>query len=172
MVRAKDTKLAYISEQDGSAVIGKMVELYGTSSDTKPTEGIVNGSTFQEVDTGDFYFFNETTSTWVKKNESGGGGGDFSVANVEYLAGPEIIVPTMIGTPAEAYPACSIATPLYGGTAPAMPVILYKGTCAIDTPFSTLDGIVLTGDAEAVYNSDTGEYIILVHGDCTIAYHD
>lgn len=97
-------------------------------------------------------------------------GGDFSVANVEYLVGPELKIPMMMATPAEVYPACSLGTSVYGGLAPALPVILYKGTCAIDTPFTTLSGIVLTGDAEAVLNEDTGEYVILVHGDCTISY--
>lgn len=42
------------------------VEIAGDSSETKPTTGIVDGSTFLETNTGDFYVFNEKTSTWVK----------------------------------------------------------------------------------------------------------
>lgn len=43
------------------------VELFGLSTDTKPTAGIVTGSKFTEVDTGDEYLFDETsTGTWTK----------------------------------------------------------------------------------------------------------
>lgn len=41
-------------------------EIAGASSETKPTTGIVDGSTFLETDTGDLYVFNETGSAWVK----------------------------------------------------------------------------------------------------------
>lgn len=43
------------------------VEIFGTSSESKPTSGIVTGSRFTEVDTGDIYLFNETASEWVKQ---------------------------------------------------------------------------------------------------------
>ena len=35
------------------------------STDTKPTENIVTGSTAIEVDTGNFYLFDESSSTWT-----------------------------------------------------------------------------------------------------------
>ena len=44
------------------AVIGK-------STDTKPTEGAANGDCFFEFDTGDIYFWDEDTETWVKMGE-------------------------------------------------------------------------------------------------------
>jgi hypothetical protein len=44
----------------------KYVELYGTSSDSKPTTGIVMGSVFVEVDTGKVFLFNEDSSAWVE----------------------------------------------------------------------------------------------------------
>lgn len=45
----------------------KYVELFGKSTDSKPTTGIVTGSKFTEVDTGDEYLFDETsTGTWTK----------------------------------------------------------------------------------------------------------
>lgn len=44
----------------------KYVELYGTSSDSKPTTGIVMGSVFVEVNTGKVFLFNEDTSAWVE----------------------------------------------------------------------------------------------------------
>lgn len=44
------------------------VELFGLSTDNKPTAGIVTGSKFTEVDTGDEYLFDETGSgTWTKQ---------------------------------------------------------------------------------------------------------
>lgn len=43
------------------------VELFGLSTDTKPTSGIVTGSVFVEVDTGKAYLFNETASSWVEQ---------------------------------------------------------------------------------------------------------
>lgn len=40
------------------------IQYAGLSTDTKPTEGLVTGSTFVEVDTGKVYLFDEVTSTW------------------------------------------------------------------------------------------------------------
>lgn len=45
----------------------KYVELFGLSTDAKPTSGIVTGSVFVEVDTGKAYLFNEAASTWVEQ---------------------------------------------------------------------------------------------------------
>ena len=45
----------------------KYIEAYGLSTDNKPTSGIVTGSKFTEVNTGDEYLFDETsTGTWTK----------------------------------------------------------------------------------------------------------
>lgn len=44
----------------------KYVELYGLSTDTKPTSGIVTGSVFVEVNTGKAFLFNEDSSSWVE----------------------------------------------------------------------------------------------------------
>ena len=44
----------------------KYIEWYGLSTETKPTIGIVTGSFAYETDTGDAYFFEETTGTWTK----------------------------------------------------------------------------------------------------------
>lgn len=43
------------------------VELFGLSTDAKPTSGIVTGSVFVEVDTGKAYLFNEAVSAWVEQ---------------------------------------------------------------------------------------------------------
>lgn len=41
--------------------------MFGLSTDTKPTGGLVTGSRFTEVDTGDEYLFDETgDGTWTK----------------------------------------------------------------------------------------------------------
>ena len=43
------------------------VELFGLNDDNKPTTGIITGSKFTEVDTGDVYLFAEGDSpTWTK----------------------------------------------------------------------------------------------------------
>ena len=36
------------------------------STDTKPTDGITNGSMCLEMDTGKIYAFNEAASTWIE----------------------------------------------------------------------------------------------------------
>ena len=50
------------------------VRLYGLSTDSKPVDGVINGTIFVEIDTSDEYYFNEDAGTWVKKNSSVGGG--------------------------------------------------------------------------------------------------
>lgn len=43
------------------------VELFGLSTDAKPTSDIVTGSVFVEVDTGKAYLFNEAATEWVEQ---------------------------------------------------------------------------------------------------------
>lgn len=51
--------------QDGK----KYIEAAGVHADSKPTTGIITGSVFVEVDTGDGFLFKEDASTpaWVKQ---------------------------------------------------------------------------------------------------------
>ena len=52
----------------------KYIEAAGLNDDTKPTENLVTGSLFLEVDTGDVYAFAEGDSPdWNKIAELGGG---------------------------------------------------------------------------------------------------
>ena len=45
----------------------KYAEMFGLSTDVKPVAGLVTGSKFTEVDTGDVYLFDETgDGTWAK----------------------------------------------------------------------------------------------------------
>lgn len=45
----------------------KYAEYFGKSTDNKPVTGIVTGSKFTEVNTGDVYLFDETgDGTWTK----------------------------------------------------------------------------------------------------------
>lgn len=45
----------------------KYVEMFGLSSDDKPLTGLVTGSKFTEVNSGDVYLFDETgDGTWTK----------------------------------------------------------------------------------------------------------
>lgn len=46
----------------------------GLSSDEKPTEGVPNGSIFEEIDTGNDYMLDEGAGTWYLQPASGGGG--------------------------------------------------------------------------------------------------
>lgn len=45
----------------------RYVTIFGTSSESKPTQQITMGSVFVEVDTGKAFLFNETTSAWVEQ---------------------------------------------------------------------------------------------------------
>lgn len=45
------------------------IEAAGLSTDTKPTDNLVTGSVFIEVDTGKAYFFDEIAGEWI---EAGG----------------------------------------------------------------------------------------------------
>ena len=47
-------------------------EMFGTSGDTKPTEGLVTGSKFTEVDTGIIYLFDEWAGEWFAQNSGNG----------------------------------------------------------------------------------------------------
>lgn len=52
----------------------KYIEAAGLSTDTKPTENIITGSLFLEVDTGDVYAFAEGDSpAWNQIAALGGG---------------------------------------------------------------------------------------------------
>ena len=46
-------------------------EYNGLSTDTKPTEGVRNGSVFLEMDTGKTYFYDEENSEWDEQVSSG-----------------------------------------------------------------------------------------------------
>lgn len=45
----------------------KYIEAYGTSTEDKPTTGIITGSCFIEVDTGKAFLFNEDATAWVEQ---------------------------------------------------------------------------------------------------------
>lgn len=55
----------------------------GLSTDTKPTDGVQNGSAFIEMDTGNIFFFDEGGSEWLPFDPSGGGGSSSSIVAVE-----------------------------------------------------------------------------------------
>lgn len=42
-------------------------EYDGTSTDTKPTKGVRNGSQFVEIDTGKVYLFDEENKQWIEQ---------------------------------------------------------------------------------------------------------
>ena len=49
------------------------IEAACLSTDTKPTDGIANGSACIEMDTGDKYMFDEAGGQWIKLGSGGGG---------------------------------------------------------------------------------------------------
>ena len=54
----------------GQNTNSRILELYGKSSDIKPIDFIdgvqvINGSVLIEIDTGDSYFYDEETHTWI-----------------------------------------------------------------------------------------------------------
>lgn len=53
-----------------------IANLFGTSSDSKPTTGYANGTLFLEVDTGILYAFCESDGLWTQLGKNNGGGGD------------------------------------------------------------------------------------------------
>lgn len=58
------------------------------STDTKPTNGIANGSKLYEMDTGKKYMFDEENSTWIQVSTGEGGGsssGGGSVFEMVYV---------------------------------------------------------------------------------------
>lgn len=48
-------------------------ELSGLSTDTKPTNSLITGCLFLEVDTGDVYAYDEVAPAWNKIASLGGG---------------------------------------------------------------------------------------------------
>ena len=53
------------AQLDGVPVSGSAT-YFGLSTDSKPTDGVSNGSVFLEMNTGKIYFFNEAGEAWVE----------------------------------------------------------------------------------------------------------
>ena len=54
----------------GQMINGRQyVELSGLSTDEKTTHGVLNGSSFFEMDTGNVYFFDEENDVWLGGDE-------------------------------------------------------------------------------------------------------
>ena len=48
-----------------SVLNGLETNYIGLSTDTKPTEGLFNGDSFYEMDTGSTYYYDQENSQWV-----------------------------------------------------------------------------------------------------------
>lgn len=58
----------------GISYEGKVLKtLIGLSTDEKETAGLMNGSQFIEMDTGDVYYFDEESAQWILPGETDGG---------------------------------------------------------------------------------------------------
>lgn len=63
-----------------------LIEAACLSTDTKPTDGIANGSACIEMDTGDKYMFDEAGGQWIKLGSGGGGDtGEVWLVGNQYL---------------------------------------------------------------------------------------
>lgn len=139
-----------------------------TSSDTKPTTGISNGSQLIEMNTSKTYMYNEEDGEWEEVSQSSGGGGggsgDFSIAKVTVVN----------NTPAAIQMPCVYDEGEAGTGSPAMiygvnialssgeyKVPLYKGNLFVDLVSET----VVDGDIAVVNGS-----LHLITGDCTIRF--
>jgi hypothetical protein len=72
MVRGILSEWVGVSDEGGPLYYG---EYFGLSTDTKPTDGIVTGSKFTEVDTGKVYLFDEEADAdkaWVEQGADNG----------------------------------------------------------------------------------------------------
>ena len=62
MIRSYATRIV----EGANGKILAVANLFGLSTDEKPTEGYANGTFFIEVDTGKLYLFNETAGEWTE----------------------------------------------------------------------------------------------------------
>ena len=46
--------------------VSESTTMFGLSTDTKPTTGVVNGSAFIEMDTSTIYFFDAAGDQWLE----------------------------------------------------------------------------------------------------------
>ena len=54
-----------ITNINSTEFMNKGDEFVGLSTDTKPTDNVLNGSLFLELDTGDMYLFDGASGDWV-----------------------------------------------------------------------------------------------------------
>nr|DAY85517.1 MAG TPA: hypothetical protein [Caudoviricetes sp.] len=84
----------------GNSMNREVLEITGLSTDEKPIDFInftyiTNGSTFEEIDTGTIYKYDEDAKEWVEQPVSGGSGGNISLdysalTNKPQIAGKEL----------------------------------------------------------------------------------
>lgn len=75
MIRSEGSRSTFL-DNDGKTL--QMTTLFGASSDTKPIEGICNGSCFVEVDTGEIFLWDEEQNDWIEQFSIKGGGSNYT----------------------------------------------------------------------------------------------
>ena len=151
----------------------KLVSLALKSTDSKPTSGVMNGSTCIEVNTGKKYVYDEEGSQWTEIGNSGGGGGgggDFSTAEVTISKGAmgeqvDGIIPWLSEEDSETYSTIELVDE---GT---LTVKVPMGGGSITVCFSKSG--MTTGDIESMgdvsfMSKNLKSY--LVTGDCSISF--
>ena len=55
------------NEINGNITVKNVMEVWCTSSETKPTDKMSDGSIAVEIDTGKVFFFSESSGTWIEQ---------------------------------------------------------------------------------------------------------
>lgn len=145
-------------------------------TDTKPTQGIANGSKCIEMDTGKTYMFNEEDSEWEELPSSGGGGGgssDFSTATVSIVNTNGSANIDFYGIVDNSYAQALLKSDgdylvsysWIGETNTTAEFLMVQNSFMIAVPMVEP---TITGSATKEYLSEYSEWDITVTGDCTI----
>ncbi len=75
---------------DGSVTYVNYAEVYGLSTDTKPTSGFCSGSRLTEVDTGKVYLYDETSGAWLQSTGTSVSGATVTLGSSLTYTGQEL----------------------------------------------------------------------------------
>ena len=157
----------------------ELVRLAFKSTDSKPTAGIMNGSTGIEVNTGKQYVYDEESGEWTEIASSGGGGGgggssDFSTAEVTIINNSELYydgagcfereeITGFLPKPASSVPSCTVNPQ----ETQVCNMILYKGRTELALADDNGDEPNATTTGDITYSA--GIFIITGNGTITIS---
>lgn len=93
--KRKRGKIMVTLQKIGGDMNRNVLEITGLSTDEKPVEFIettyiTNGSTYEEIDTGTVYKYNESGKKWIEQPAIGGSGGNISLDYTALTNKPQI----------------------------------------------------------------------------------